>query len=562
MSAPSRFIQSGLLGQLGLITDPPDHTLPIGAWSEARNVRFRDGFIERVLEPQLIEGSEPVSGHPPIWVEQWVDNNGAQAVYASTTKLFKWEQSLSQWVDVTNVGGDYAPSDYWQSFAWGQSVVFNNESNKPQILYPNTSNFVDLPNWGLISSDPANPQRDIDTDARCRVLRPYGNFLVAINVRENTSAEDFPNRVWWSGPATKSNSPAAGDNPLWDYADLGSLSGIRDVANEDGPLVDQLQLGAVNIIYSQHSATSMQLTGDTTTIFTFNRALDYGVANTQAVAQFNNYHFCVSLDTVYTHDGSNMIPLIDGRVQDAFFGAEPDFEFIQVEHNIREKEIHTLLQFKTAGVSVAPERAIFLYNYKDNNFSVLDAFTDSGDNRRNITALSYGSRSPDNTTWADLTADGTTWEDLTNQGITWADFTADPSGQELFWIGNGGLYVVEQDEALNPEKRYYVARFHIDLSDLDPSITSDKWKQLTQVYPHISYGTSVGDSLTQITVSWSNTLQSPPLNPQVVQYDPQTQIKCDFRTTGRYLGLEVDVVGPGPWRMTSMDYEVQITYGR
>lgn len=565
MPAPSVFIQSGPLGTVGLITDPPEHTLPLGAWTDVRNMRFKDGYIRRVFEPQQIAGSEPVAGQEPIWLEQWISEDGPAAVYASATKLFRYNPGTDSWDDVSRGGGTYVASDYWQSFAWGQSVIFNNENNVPQILYPGASEFQDLPNWGLISSNPADPQGDVDTLARCTVLRPYGNFLVAINVRENATAEDFPNRVWNSGPATRTDSALPGDNPSWDYADLGSLSRIRDVASEDGPLVDQLQLGAVNMLYTQRSATAMQFTNDSSVIFTFNRVLDYGIANIHAVAQFNNFHFCVGLDTVYTHDGANMVPLIDGRVQEAFFDVNPVTGTFQVEHYTRQKEIHILLESRTqVDASGTPVRVVFTWNYKDDTFSVWDAFTGTtaGGDRALVTALSYGTRSPDNTTWDDLTAAGTTWDDLTAEGVTWDDFVAEGGGQELFWIGPDGLFVAEADRALNPDKRYLVGREFIDLSELSPEITANVWKWVTQVYPHISTSKEPGDGLTEITLGWAENLQSEVFNVQTETYDPLTNIKADFRTTGRYLGLTFEVVGPGEWELSSMDFEVQMVYGR
>lgn len=555
------FLQSGPLGTIGLITDPPEHTLPIGAWRYVRNMRFTDGYVERVREPALIANTAPVPGHDPIWIEQWIDSGGAQIVYGSSTKLFKFNTGSEMWEDVSKGGGTYGPSAYWQSFAWGTSVVFNNGIDPPQILYEGQATFVDLPNWGLISSDPNNPTQDVDTQARCACIRPYRNFMVAINITEQYQNADYPNRVWWSAPAQFNDDPDPTKNPSWDYADPGTLSGFINVATEDGPLIDQLQLGPTNVIYTAQSATLMQFTGDSTTVFSFNKEIDYGIANIHAVASYQNFHLGVGLDTVFVHDGSTVNQLLDGRAQRGFYDLNPIAGTFQVEHYLVEKEIHILTETTRSDLWGQNRKYIFVYNYKSNTFSVLDAFTDIGAQRKYIAAMSYATRSADNTLWQDL--DTTTWGDLSINGTRWRDFFGSPESRRMLWINQAGLQTTEQDSALNPSKEYVLSRQHIDLSERDQSMTANLYKHMRQIYPHIdSDKNTTGNGVTRITVSWSDTLFSDAATSQPVDYDPNVNLKADYRTTGRYLGLEMRVLTGGTWRFTSMDFDVEVQYAR
>lgn len=549
------FIQSGPLGQIGIITDPPEHTLPVGAWSGGANMRFSDSYIERIKEPSLLPDTAPVPGHDPVWIEQWFDSNGPQVAYASETKLFKYNTGTDSWDDVSKALGLYT-SGTWQSFPWGSSVVFNNGSNPPQILYEGASEFVDLPNWGLISSDPANPMQDVDTQATCAVIRPYGNFLVAINVRENATLDDFPNRVWWSGPATKFDSSAPADNPSWDYADLGSLSGISTIAAEDGPLLDQLQLGAANIIYTRQSFWLMLATGDQLNVFNFDRGQSYGIASIHAVAEFNNVHIAMTADTVYLHDGSTVTQLSDGRIQRGLFARNPVLSSIQAEHYLAEREVHILFESTETDINGNAKRFIFVYNYKDNTFTFLDGFTGTSTNQKTVKVLNYGTRSTQTLIWDDATG---SWD--SQAGSTWIDFAGTPDKRRLFWVNEDGFYLTEDSEALNTDKTYFVERGHIDLSELAPAMTADRWKELRQIYPHIDTNTS-GGGVCDITAGWSETLQSPAASLETVSYDPSADTKVDFRTTGRYLFLRVEVKSGNTFRFTSMDYDVDVTYGR
>tara|TARA_R110002020_G_scaffold42958_2_gene125291 strand:- start:1544 stop:3217 length:1674 start_codon:yes stop_codon:yes gene_type:complete len=556
------FIQSPPLGKIGLITDPPEHTLPVGAWSSVANVKFNDGYVARAKEPLFVPGSEPVVPDDAIWLDQWIDSTGPQVVYGSVDKLYKWDPDLVQWDDVTRVA-PYNPGAYWQSFGWGTSVVFNNGVNPPQILYEGAFQFVDLPNWGMISPDPANPDPTFDTQALCAVLRPYRNFLVAIDITEQASNSEHSSRVWWSSPATETNSELPGDNPSWDYADLGTLSGFNTVAAEDGKLIDLLQLGGVMMLYTNFSATQMQFTGDSVTVMGFSRAIDYGIANIHAVALHDNVHTCVGIDTVFEHDGSTVIQLLDGRVQKGFYEFNPVVGTFQVEHYLLEKEMHFLFETTKVDAYGQNQKYIFVYNYKDNNFTILDAYTGRGADRQYIEALSYGTRNTGNTTWDDL--DGPpeeTWDDLSITGQTWLQFFGNPNARRMFWLNGAGLHQADADDELNLDKQYYIRRDHIDLSELSPEVTSNLWKTMREIYPHIDTDITAGNGLTRITVSWALTLMAPPLNPQEVIYDPHNTYKADFRNTGRYLGLRLDVVGPGTWRFTSMDFDVDLNYGR
>ena len=554
------FIQSGPLGAIGLVSDPADHALPIGAWSYAANVRFGDGYIERIFEPKVV-GAAVDPAHPPVWLDQWFDAIGPQAMYASDTKLFKFNTVSELWEDYSKAGGVYVGGGVWQSFQWGTSIVANNGQNPPQILYPGATEFVDLPGWGIISTDPNNPQLDRDTLALCEVIRPFRNFLVAINITEGDTTEKFPNRVWWSGPQL--SLPDVTNSPSWDYPDFGSLSGIRTIGADDGSLIAQLSLGAANVIYTQTSGYLMQFTGDEVEIFSINRAIDYGVTGPHAVGKYGNKHVCVASDTVYRHDGSNVDPLVDGRVGRSLYGQNPELETFQVAHNQIDREMHILFATSQTDENGQHIKKILSYNYKDDTFTALDAFSggkgtiESPEDRRWYAALSYGTDSADAIVWNDWNA--TTWAEL--DSVRWSDTFGYSGKRGMYAINLEGLQQLEQSPTLNPLKHYAVRRTHLDLSNLDPSITANRWKQIRQIYPHIDVD-AAGNGTTEISIGWSETLVGTVQNKQTVTFDPASSIKADFRSTGRYLYLEFSVVSGGNWRLSSADYDVEMLYGR
>jgi hypothetical protein len=560
-----------------LFRDPPAHSLPVGAWSACMNVRFNDGYIERIREPELeLPTADAV---PAEWAQQYIDSNGIRVIYATAEALWRRSIDGNSWEYANNTAyPSYTGGGTWQSFAWGNAVVFNNGIDPPQILFDGTNRFVDLPGWGLISSDPNNPTQDIDTGARCKVIRPYLNYMVAIGVTALGGSDPLadgenPNAVWHSAPATDPSTA-----PSWDYADPSSGSQVNIVAIEDGPLVDMLPLNNRNILYTTVSAHSMTLTNTKTFPFAYDRVLENGITSMNAVAAFNNLHFCVSTSTVYVHDGSTVTQIADGKMQETFIdslnaGEDDENPRVQCVNNKNKKEIHVLYRDRRGGGS--SQSAYLIYNYKDNNFSQGQAYVtvgQAGVGGRSINdavCFMYGFDESDTVTWAQIESEGKSWSEWFATDTSWASLQQVGFKQKMFWMTAGGLYEAERREVSDENKLYFVERYGIDLSELNPQMTSNRWKHLRQLYPHVDTvnqpeGVTESWSDVQFTVGWTDTLLSKVVNNKdIITYDTlQGDYKVDVRTTGRYLYFRMDALTDGFFRFTSMDYDVELQQRR
>lgn len=533
------FVQSPPLGQIGLVPDLPNQVVPIGGWNNGRNMRFNDGFIERIPEPRKIADlfgtdTDEFAGQ---WLQQYEDSNAPRVVYATKTRLYRRNLANTAWDDVTRLSGPYTDSGTWQSFQWGTAVVFNNGIEPPQILYDGAANFVDLPNWGVLTSG--------DTSATCKSIRPFRNFMVAVDLV--ISGTRFPNAVWWSDAAVVDNDTTSFDAPSWDYEDASTLAGLNYVGVEDGPLIDSLTLNNNHVLYTATSAHLMQLVGGTF-VFAFQRTLEYGLADIGAVTAYNNVHFCVGPDTIYIHDGSTVSQIADGRIQKAWFDNIDLSQRITCEENLKTKEVHTL--YTAAGT-----RRYLIYNYKDDNWSFGDATVWDGVQSRFVNCMSYGFRQIDNLTWDTVTE---TWNLI---DASWSSLQRDGLEQSILWLTEDAYHKAEDRFFDDPGKDYFITKNAIDFSELNPQFTSDRWKYLRQIYPHID-----AESDTEFRVTWSANLAGPtdPNSTTVlVPYDASAgEYKVDLRATGRYLNMEITVTGDGRWRMSSMDYDMEVTHGR
>jgi hypothetical protein len=352
-------------GKFGVVADTLNAALPIGTWTDAKNMRFSGLQMEKMLEP-LVEKSLSGEGAlgPVQWMQGWADGLSTYVIIAAENRLYflrrKNAADTGIWVEVSKGGSAYSSEGRWSSFSWGDTVIFNNQVDPPQIFNPGKLRFADLPNWGLVSTatDIANfapPSRY--TNARCKILVPYKNFLIAAGVTEGGRYQ--PNTVWWSDTTNLStyqtSGPAGNGPPLWDYESPATLSGKSEVGIGSGSITCAAPLNENLVIYTDGSTTNMQFVGGGS-VMSFRRLFQKGAAGLNCAAEVGNQHFVVSRDQLYVHDGSSVSLIAVDRVEEEFFrrvakggrhgssvdGAEPEWNDVLVAKNPDRKELTVL----------------------------------------------------------------------------------------------------------------------------------------------------------------------------------------------------------------------------
>jgi hypothetical protein len=566
------FVPMRQYGKYGFVSDSPASTLPIGAWSGARNVKFRGGYIERVYEPTRID-QEPAPGQQSIptgamWAQQFFDSQVVRFIVATRTGLYlSGVDGPTTWLDVTRSSGPYTTpavvdGGYWQSFAWGSTVVFNNGVDIPQVFDPVGNRFVDLPKFGIITTDDGTP--DHDTNLRCRALIPYKAFLVALNCYED--GVDRPNTVWWSDTYTTPNLwEDPGYNP-WDYNSATNNGGQNQVGLEDGPLQWGATLGEGLMVYATTSCTQMLFVGGPN-VMDFRRLFEYGCAGIYCATEFMNAHYVVSGDVMYVHDGNSVKQIAEDRVRDWFYRNVRNLErSCRTVTDYTQREV--IIYFDTVnsdGVTnpPSPHRLALVYNYEDDNYTVLDAVVDGGGGLFAVNCmlpgLDLGLFTEVGQTW-DLQVG--TWN--TQEEKRWGQLQGDSGSRAInvviYWLSDTGLYKAYDNSVPNNNKSYMVRITNVDLDELDPKLTTNLWKHIRQVYPHI-----IGEGTMRARFGWSPNLAFEPTWGEWIDYilkGDGTNVKLDCRTTGRYLAIEYDFRLVNAMRFSGADFDVLPVYGR
>lgn len=497
------------LGERGINTDLPPYELAINEFSAGRNIRFANGSAQTMPLPTVKEAL----AETPVWGDGWIAGGAPKLAYASATKLYV--KDTGAFADKS--GAVYSAGD-WQSEVWGESIIFNNGIDAPQILEPADVTFKALPNW------PAG--------RTAKTIRAYKNFLVALGVTEGGNS--YPNTPFWSTEAEPGAVPAT-----WDVTDTTALAGANPVDSGAGELLDCAPLGNANILYSADATYIMLFTGGQY-VFSFDRLFNQGIIARNAVAAFEKYHFVVGSTEIFIHDGNTTRPIAHRRVNKTFYSELAQRDKVRCVANHKTKEVWVYYSTSDTG---SANRAL-VYNWLDNTFTFVDL--------PGVVCAAFAPRLGEVTTWADLA--GTTWAELTQSWGELADTSIYPV---MYYFTDTELQESDFLATTGATQTVYLERTGIDLDDFLPGVPTKQWKLLKQLVPQIS-----GTGIVAITIGGSDTPMGPVRWRTPTQFNIDTDLKVDVRVKARYLAIRIQSAGSGFWRLTGWDVDLTPVDGR
>ena len=345
---PNQVVPVTGLDTIGLIEDIPPVSLPPNAFSDCRNVRFRDGAVQKVrgdvdIFPNIIYGDSDVLKYIVWWPNPnlAVNNQGYYLLIVNRgdndiAYMIKADQAPAT-VDIRNTNipeykGTFTGGGNWQHtfFQGGFALIINNGLDDPHYVLDDEDNtdvanvgggttageFDPLPNWDsyAVGSETVN-------SVTAGVIRTYGDFLIAGNLVERDSNGDvvraLPNTIRTSDIA------APGDIPQnWNPFEVGANTADEFVVTGDGIVQDFVELQGNMYVYSNSSISVISRTGNAVTPFSVRPVTSaHGALTTDAVIEFDGRHFVVGSQDIYVfagHPGS-ISSVGDAKVRDAFY---------------------------------------------------------------------------------------------------------------------------------------------------------------------------------------------------------------------------------------------------
>jgi hypothetical protein len=290
-------------GQYGVIKDQPAWELPINAWSDASNVSFRGGSMQRIAGQAQVFDTPSVT---PYFIAPYQTATSRYWIHIGIASAFADDGTARTEITGTPFTGTSA-----YRFSGGVlNGIFGctNGLDLPVYWDGNTANnFATLPGW--------------DSNELCGVLAPFKNYWVALDITKSSTR--YPYMMKWSDAAVPGANPTT-----WDETDVEEDAGEQDLGETGDTIVDAKTLGNSLIIYKQNSRVAATQTFDAR-IFSFQRLPgNLGAMNKGCVAETPLGHMVFGNGDIYVHNGGEPQSLCDGTVRETIFeGIESQFSY-------------------------------------------------------------------------------------------------------------------------------------------------------------------------------------------------------------------------------------------
>lgn len=500
---------------VGILTDPNPSDLPLEAWSEGRNIRFKDGKASKAQGHTRVFGEMPVGN--PQYLMPFLSDSVPFWFVGYDDKVYRTEGNT--WLDVSRAtGGTYlADTTYrWNGGFLSGVAIMNNGRDVPQVASPSLGiNFQNLPNWPV--------------GLQAKILRPFKNYLVALNVTK--TSVNMPTVVKWSSPADPGEVPFT-----WDETDPRNDAGETALADTAGAIVDGKKLRDQFIIYKEDSVYTMRYTGGVY-VFQFQQLFDdVGMLAPNCAAEFDGKHFVIGQGDVYVHNGVQKHSVIDGKMKNYLFDSiqAGGVESVFVIPDYSSTEMWVCFQATADAVSGVYSDRAMVWNWAENTWTIRDL--------PKIFHGTYGivdPRTPDN--WD---ADPDSWDTDTT---VWGSSTYNPAKTKLLLLSRDDKKVfVVGETSLFDTAPFKCVLIRTDLYGGDDLHI----KNINSITPHVrgtgSCKVFVGSSMIQDSpVRW----QGP------YEFSIGKDYKVDCRVSGRYVGVRFEFESVGSWELNGYTIE-------
>jgi len=501
----------------GVIKDKEAYDIPKDFWSNASNVRFNDGYAEKFLGHSSTLGTPSIA---PYFLLPFQTTSLFYWIYAGLNKVYVTEGDVHK--NITRSSGDYnaTADEGWTGGVLGGIPILCNGIDAPQMLFPaSPSNTLsELSNW------PSNTLAE--------VVRPFKNYLVALNVNEG--GEKYPYVVRWSHPADPGTVPTS-----WDYADATKDAGRQPLSESGGVIIDGGSLRDSFIIYRENATWEMRFIGGRF-IFSFRQIFpNTGIFAKRCFIEFEGKHFVLTSDDLIVHDGATSKSVLDGKYRNTLFDelrSATNSKRTYLAANYAKNEVWVC--YPTSSASL-PNKAL-VWNWRHDSlgfralpsaahiaFDVVDAQT--------------------NATWDTLTG---TWDTWTG---SWDDRRYDPSKRAMLLADPTDTKLYELDSTNQFDGINMTATLERTglLLTRNDEVDFDSIKRINRVYPKMS-----GSGDVTIYIGYQMAANDAVTWDLGTTFTIGTDHKVDVRASGRLMAIKIKSAGDVSWKLHGIDLDV------
>lgn len=504
------------LVQGGINPDAPDLALPAGAWTDSRNVRYRDGAVEKCRGYEQALGDLSATA---IYVSPVTDGQNYYWVYASNSVLYATDGTTHARISSLS----YIATDDlgWTGGAFHDYFIANDGFSHPMVWIPGLGNEpTSLTAWPAAVS--------------ARVMRPFKDFIFALRVSEGGTY--YPRALRWSDRAAQGALPQS-----WDYTDPTNQAGINDLGQTGDLIVDGLPLRDSFMVYKEFHTWAVDYIG-LPDVFSFRQVFSQvGMLTENCAAAFGAQHVVLTDNDLIIHNGNDAQSLADKRTRRWLFNRINTQRFKRsfLVADYRNREIW--ICFPESGYNW-PNMAL-VWNWAENTFHPFELGGPKTFAATGIIPGTPGTFDTDSGSFND--AKGTYDEDAYNPFLT-RIILADAVAPRAYQNDTGENYAGNVMTAYAERSGMAITK---DLLTL---------KRIKRLYPRVIG--SVGD-----TLRFFVGVRTTP-NADVAWHGPfpftiGVDHKIDLRVTGRVLDFRFEYTGSNTFRFHGMNIEFEPNMG-
>lgn len=512
------------MGAYGVISDIKPHELPPNAFTAAQNMRFRDGYAEKVDGDKQAFSFSPAIA--PYHTQNVVVPGGTFWVYAGLTSIYATDGTTEANVSRASGGAYAATADKnWTGCVLGNIPILNNGVDAPQFwANPALANkYANLTNW---------PSTTV-----CQTMRAFKNFLIAGHLTENGT--EYPQMIRWSHPAEPGTIPSS-----WDYTDTTKDAGRITLSETNDKVIDSLALRDVHVIYKEFTTWGMQYLPGSRDIFRIYQMFNtFGCPTRRCAVRIEAGLHCVFTgDDLVVHDGQQAKSYLPGRLQrylNLTINAANYRKIFMVCHYAKRE---VWLCYPTDTATFCTEALIFNWKTGAIGFRALDNLAHAEAGIFDVTT--YESWDSDSATWE---SDTTQWDSDIIKPYQKALLSARPSSAQL-------IFASETEQYMGSNFTAVLERTGLGVpigANKTPDIESVKF--FKRFWPRIT-GTNGGTLSIEVG---GQMFPDGPVTWQAAQtYTIGSTAKIDCRVTGRLLAFRITSTTAITWRLSGWEMEV------
>ena len=494
----------------GVVRDAMPHELPPGVWSSCQNMRFAKGFAERI---NGIYDQFTAPAVTPYWLHYYETATAGFWVHAGLAAVYVDDGTTR--TDISGASYTGAIDDRWTGGVLGGVLVMNNGIESPLYWAGNTANnLATLTGW--------------DSNWKCKALRPFKQFLIALNVTK--SGTNYRHMVKWSAAAAAGTIPTS-----WDAADDTKEAREIELGETSDPIVDGFQQGDSFIVCKERSMYRLTYIGGEFIFQSQRIQADTGMMARGCSASTPMGTIIMAVGDVVLFDGQTTTSICDGVVKEYIFNSmDPDnYERSFVVSNPIRQE--TLICYPTVGQTACDKAMV--WNWQTRKWG-----------ERDLPSVTYGATGliddPNATaTWA---ADSEAWED---DGSAWYAETLTANQTRLMLCRTAPAISAYDFGGTDDgaEISSYLERVAIPMGEDGVFLFKDVW---------LNVDAPAG---TEIDVSLGASMypHQAPIMRDPVTFTVGSTHKANVMVKGRYAAIRLAHAGPAQWKIRSFSIGVK-----